>query len=195
MYNTPYFHAVLLFLSMVTSSLSTQLQSDLKSGNATLEDQTLYLKKQFSGGGTINLLTATQERIDGICSFDKNILQVGRVFVFNEIAIGYAKDAATGKEGALKYNIAAPAPLLNADFVIIQNGKEVLRKSVADLHNLAAGQNVKDQFTDLKSFKLLLDSKDIKIQLVFPDGVVMDDSADKHYIYIRLNGLQTAIKA
>ncbi|WP_157499527.1 hypothetical protein [Flavobacterium commune] len=195
MYNTPFFHIVLEFLKQVGNSLSAQLQGDIRSGKATLEDQTLYIKKNFAGGGIINLITPTTERIDGICSFDKNILQTGRVFVFDEISIGYAKDAALGKEGSLKYNIVAPAPLLNADFVIIQNGKEVLRKSVADLHNLAAGQNVKDQFTTLKGLKFLTDAKEIKMQLVFPDGVVMDDTTDKHYIYVRLNGLQTAIKS
>lgn len=195
MYNSAFFHTVLAFLSMVGASLSQQLQNDLKDGKATLEDQTLELKKQITGGGTIDLIDATTNRIEGICSFDKNILQTGRAFVFDQVSIGYAKDAATGKEGSLKYNVAAPAPLLNALFIITQNGKEVLRKPVSDLHNLAAGQNVNDQYTLLKSLRFLTDDKTIQIQLKFPPAVVMDDSTDKHYVYIRLNGLQTAIKA
>jgi hypothetical protein len=195
MYNTVFFHTVLAFLAMVSGKLSTQLQSDVANGNVTLKDQSLYIKKQITGGGIINLIDGNTNRIDGICSFDKNILQTGRVFVFDQISFGYAKDAVIGKEASLKYNVAAPAPLLNADFVITQNGQEVLRLPVADIHNLAAGQNVNDQYTLLKSLCLLTDDRTIEVQLRFPNGVVMDDSGDKHYVYVRLNGLQTAIKA
>ncbi len=195
MYNSNFFHIVLAFLKLVGPSLSQQLQADLNSGKATLKDQDLYIKKQISGGGTIDLIDALTNRIDGICSFDKNILQTGRAFVFDQISIGYAKDANTGKEGSLKYNVAAPAPLLNADFILIQNGQEIFRAPVADLHNLAAGQNVNDQFTALKALAFLTDDKTISMQLKFPPAVVMDDTTDKHYVYVRLRGLQTAYKA
>ncbi|MEN2415532.1 hypothetical protein [Flavobacterium mesophilum] len=195
MYNSTFFHTVLAFLQLVAANLSAQLQGDLAAGKASLEDQTLELKKQITGGGTIDLIDATTNRIDGICSFDKNILQTGRAFVFDQVSIGYAKDNAVGKEGSLKYNVAAPAPLLNALFIITQNGKEVLRKPVSDLHNLAAGNSTNDQYTQLKSLRLLLDDKTIQIQLKFPPNVAMDDTTDKHYVYIRLNGLQTTIKS
>ena len=195
MYNKEFFHIVLAFLQLVSGSLTEQLQSDLANSRVALDDQTMYIKKQISGGGTIDLIDATTNRIDGICSFDKNILQTGRAFIFDQVSIGYASDAAIGKEGSLKYNVAVPAPLWNAEFLIIQNGKEILRKPVADLHNLAAGQTVDDQYTLMKSLRLLTDNKTIEIKLKFPTGVVMDDSTVKHYIYVRLNGLQTAVKA
>ncbi|SDZ91046.1 hypothetical protein SAMN05443667_101256 [Flavobacterium gillisiae] len=195
MYNSVFFHTVLLFLGAISGQLSTQLQSDIATAKTTLNPQVLEIKKQITGGGTIDLIDATTNRIDGICSFDKNILQTGRAFVLDQISIGYAKDAATGKEGSLKYNIAAPAPLLNALFIINQNGREVLRMPVADLHNIAAGQNVNDQYTQLKSLCYLVDDKSITLQLKFAPGVVMDDTTDKHYVYLRLNGLQTSIKA
>ncbi|WP_163398160.1 hypothetical protein [Flavobacterium fluviatile] len=195
MYNTAIFHTVLAFLGMVIGSLTEQLQSDLNNSRVALDDQTLYIKKQISGGGTIDLIDATTNRVDGICSFDKNILQTGRAFIFDQVSIGYASDAAVGKEGVLKYNSAVPAPLYNAEFLIIQNGKEILRKPVADLHNLAAGNSVNDQYTLMKSLRLLVDNKTIEIKLKFPTGVAMDDTSLKHYVYVRLNGLQTAVKA
>lgn len=195
MYNTAFFHTVLAFLQLVAGSLTEQLQSDLGNSRVALDDQTLYIKKQISGGGTIDLIDATTNRIDGICSFDKNVLQTGRAFVFDQISFGYASDAAIGKEGILKYNVVVPAPLWNAEFLIIQNGKEILRKPVADLHNLAAGQNVNDQYTLMKSLRMLVDNKTIEIKLKFPTGVAMDDSTLKHYVYVRLSGLQTAVKA
>lgn len=196
MYNTPFFHVVLLFLGMIGNNLSAQLRGDIAAGKTTLNSQVLDIKKQITGGGTIDLLDATTQRIDGICSFDKNTLQTGRAFVFDEISIGYRSAADAGKEGELIYDTKCPAPLLNALFIINQNGREVLRMPLADLHNLSAGQNVNDQYTKLKSLCYLVDGdKSITMQIKFPTGVALDDSAVKHYVYIRLNGLQTSIKS
>lgn len=195
-YNSGFFHVVLAFLTMVGQGLSAQLNGDIRSGKTSLDPQVLDIKKQITGGGTIDLIDATTQRIDGICSFDKNILQTGRAFVFDQVSIGYKTATTTGKEGALSYNTAAPAELQNALFIITQNGREVLRMPVADLHNLAAGQNVADQYTTLKSLRYLADDKTITMQLKFPPGVALpDDTTNKHYIYVRLNGLQTTIKA
>lgn len=195
MYNSVFFHTVLAFLALIGGQLSSQLNGDLNSGKTSLDPQVLEIKKQISGGGTIDLIDATTQRIDGICSFDKNILQTGRAFVFDQIAIGYKSDAATGKEGALSYNAVAPAPLQNALLIINQNGREVLRMPVADLHSLVAGQNTNDLYTQLKAFRYLADDKTITIQLKFAPGVVLDDTTVKHYIYVRLSGLQTTVKA
>ena len=194
MYNTVFFHTVLAFLAAITNHLSGQLTNDISLGKTTLDPQILDIKKQISGGGTIDLIDATTQRIDGICSFDKNILQTGRAFVFDQVSIGYKSDANVGKEGSLSYDSKAPAALLNALFIVNQNGREVLRMPVADLHNLAAGQNVNDNYTQLKSFRFLADDKTITMQLKFPPAVALDDSSVKHYVYVRFNGLQTTIK-
>lgn len=194
MYNSAFFLTVLAFLSMSAESLSAQLIAHISNKKINLDPQVLELKKEISGGGIINLLDATTQRVDGICSFDKNILQTGRVVVFDEVSIGYKSDTASGKEGSLAYTSALPAVLQNALFVISQNGKEVLRMPAVDLTNLAAGQNASDQYTKLKSLRLLADDKTITMQLIFAPGVVLDP-ATKHYVYIRLNGLQTTVKA
>lgn len=194
MYNTPFFLTVLAFLSMSLESLSGQLIAHIQNKKINLDPQVLELKKEISGGGIINLLDATTQRIDGICSFDKNILQTGRVVVFDEVSIGYKADAASGKEGSLAYTQALPAALQNALFVISQNGKEILRMPAIDLTNLTAGQNASDQYTKLKSLRLLADDKTISMQIIFAPGVVLDP-ATKHYVYVRLNGLQTTVKA
>lgn len=194
MYNSQFFLTVLAFLSMSAESLSAQLIAHINNKKINLDPQVLELKKEISGGGIINLLDATTQRIDGICSFDKNILQTGRVVVFDEVSIGYKSDASSGKEGSLAYTSALPGVLQNALFVISQNGKEVLRMPAVDLTNLAAGQNASDQYTKLKSLRLLADDKTITMQLIFAPGVVLDP-ATKHYVYIRLNGLQTTVKA
>lgn len=178
----------------ITGKLSAQLQADIKSGTITLDDQTLELKKEIGGGGEISLLLASDNRIDGLCTFDKNTLQSGRAFIFDNISLGYATDAASGKVTQLSYNTAAPKELQNATLVITQIGREVLRLPVRDICNIETGNNISDEYRQLKSLRYLLDDQTIQIKLIFPDGVTLDGAA-KHYVYLRLNGLQTTKKA
>lgn len=193
MYNTVFFHTVLAFLGIMSDQLTVQLKQDANSKKVLLTPQVLEVKKIIAGGGTIDLIDATTQRIDGICSFDKNTLETGRAFVFDEVSLGYRSDLATGKEGSLNYSIALPAELQNALLIINQNGKEVLRMPAVDLTNLSAGQNASDQYTKLKSLILLADAKTITIQLKFAPGVALA-AGTNHYVYLRLSGLQTASK-
>lgn len=194
MYNSVFFHTVLAFLAIMSESLTMQLRGDANSKKVILIPQVLEIKKNIAGGGTIDLIDATTQRIDGICSFDKNTLEIGRAVVFDEISLGYRSDAAAGKEGSLAYTVALPAELQNALLIISQNGKEVLRMPAIDITNLAAGQNASDQYTKLKSLILLADAKTITIQLKFAPGVALA-AGTNHYVYLRLSGLQTALKA
>lgn len=194
MYNSVFFHTVLAFLAIMSDHLTIQLRTDANGKKVHLIPQVLEIKKNIAGGGTIDLIDATTQRIDGICSFDKNTLETGRAVVFDEISLGYKSDAAAGKEGSLAYTAALPAELQNALLIISQNGKEVLRMPAIDITNLAAGQNASDQYTKLKSLILLADAKTITIQLKFAPGVALA-AGTNHYVYLRLSGLQTALKA
>ena len=196
MYNKPFFHIVLAFLSVIGSQLSQQLQGDISQGKTQLDDQVLEIKKRIVGGGTIDLIDATTERVDGICSFDKNKLQTGRAFVFDKLSISYNTGATEGLEGKLPYTKALPAELQNALFIITQNGREVLRMPVIDLHNLAAGQKAADQYSELDSLSFLADDKTLTMQIKFAPGASLSANAGtEHYIHLRLKGLQTSIKA
>lgn len=191
--NTVFFQIVIAFLGGILTSLSEQLRSDISGGKVILDDQVLEIKKEIEGGSTIELIDATTQRIDGICSFDKDRLDTGRAFVFDQIAINYATDAASGKEGSLSYKIAAPKELQNALFVLVQDGREVLRMPVKDLTNITTGHNQADEYAALKSLRYLVDNRKIEMKIKFPPGVSLDSSV-KHYVHVRLNGLQTAKK-
>jgi hypothetical protein len=196
MFNKPFFHIAIAFLSMIAYQLSQQLQADIAGNKTTLDDQVLEIKKNIAGGGTIDLIDATTERIDGICSFDKNKLQTGRAFIFDRLSIGYQYGATKGLEGKISYNRAMPAELQNALFIINQNGKEVLRMPVIDLHNLASGQKVADQYSELNSLRLLADDKTLTMQIKFAPGATLAVTEGvEHYIHVRLSGLQTSVKA
>jgi hypothetical protein len=193
-FNTAYFHTVLMFLAMVSNQLSAQLREDITTKRFTLDDQVLEIKKEISGGSTIDLIDATTERVDGICSFDKDKLQTGRAFVFDKVAIMYKNDAASGKEGSLSYNAVVPAELQNALFIINQNGREVLRMPVIDLVNLETSFKASDEYTQLNTLRYLVDDRTITMQLKFPPTVALS-GATKHYVHVRLSGVQTSKKA
>ena len=196
MFNKPLFHIALAFLSIIGAQLSQQLQGDISQNKTSLDDQVLEIKKNIVGGGTIDLIDATTERVDGICSFDKNKLQTGRAFIFDKISVGYQYGATAGLEGKLSYSRALPAELQNALFIINQNGREVLRMPMIDLTNLAAGQKAADQYSELNSLRFLADDKTLTMQIKFAPGVSLPATAGtEHYINVRISGLQTTVKA
>ena len=194
MRNLAFFGIALAFLMDISARMSKQLQADLASANTTLDDQVLELKKEISGGSTIDLLDATDERIDGVNSFDKNMLKTGRAFIFDQISLGYATNAASGLVGNIEYNTKAPKELQNAILIISQEGREVLRMPVRELNNIHTATTESEEYKQLKSLRYLKDEATIEVKLKFPPGVALSDAA-KHYVYLRLNGVQTTKKA
>jgi hypothetical protein len=192
MFNTAFFHVVVAFLAAMSGQLKQQMITDLTNNTILLQSETLYVKKNITGAaGIVNLIDANTLNVPGICNFDKNNLQTGRVFVFDQICIGYKSDAASGKEGALAYTATAPAELQNAIFKITQNGKKIIELPVIDLHNAVTGTNRNDQYTQLKALGLLVDDKTIEMQLIFPTPMT---AGTNHYIHVSLSGLQTVSK-
>ncbi|MBF02075.1 MAG: hypothetical protein CMP76_02145 [Flavobacterium sp.] len=181
------------FLMAIKDRLSTQLQSDFQKSNVALQDQILEIKKEIQGGQTIDLLDATDDRIDGINSFDKNRLKTGRAFVFDEIAIGYASNANSGLAGSIDYVSDAPKELRNAIFILEQEGREVLRMPIKDLNN-KDGFKVSDAYKELRTLHYLSDDREVTAKIKFPPGVTLDPAV-KHYVYLRINGVQTSKKS
>lgn len=194
MRNLAFFMIAFEFLMGIKGRMSQQLQADLGSSKAVLDDQTLELKAEIAGGSTIELLDATTERVDGICSFDKNRLQSGRAFVFDQIALNYATHATDSNlEGSIEYSTKAPKELQNALLIISQDGRDVLRLPVRDVHNIVTGNASSDEYKQLKSLRYLVDERPIEIKIKFAPGVSLDGTK-KHYVYLRLNGVQTTKK-
>ncbi|MVO09753.1 hypothetical protein GOQ30_11345 [Flavobacterium sp. TP390] len=193
MNNKVFFVMAINFLIGIKERLSTQLQSDFQKNNVALQDQVLELKKEISGGGTIDLLDATDERVDGINSFDKNRLKTGRAFVFDEVAIGYATNAASGLAGNIDYVSDAPKELRNAVFILEQEGREVLRMPIKDLNN-KDGFKISDAYKELRTLHYFADNREITAKIKFPPGVTLDAGV-KHYVYLRINGAQTSKKS
>lgn len=194
MNNLSFFTTAMQFLLLISGYLTEQLKTDIQRSSCTLDDQVLELKKEITGGGTIDLLDANTLRLDGICSFDKNSLNVGRAFIFDQIALNYATDANSGMAGKVQYKTIAPVELQNAVFILNQDGREVLRMPIRDISNIGTGTNAEEEYKQLKSLRYLVDNREIKAQIKFPEGVSLD-ATKKHYVYLRLSGLQTTKKA
>lgn len=192
-YNTVFFHTVLLFLGAISGALTEQLRTDLSNNKMSLNNDELYVKKEIAGGGTIDLIDANTKNLKGICSFDTNKLKQTRAFVFDKISVTYATDATSGKEGELEYSTTLPAALQNADFVVTQDGREVFAKSLRSLTNINTGQNAADDYTSLRGLAYFVDDRQIEIQIRFPDGVALSNAA-KHYVYVRFDGMSTIKK-
>ncbi len=194
MNNKMFFTIASNFILGVAMLLSQQLRADIQNNSVTLDDQTMEVKKEIAGGGTIDLIDGTTERIDGICSFDKDRLKTGRAFLFDRVSVCYATDAASGKEGILEYNTKAPAVLQNALFTITQDGREVLRLPMRDVHSIHTGEKNADDYSELDTLRYLVDEREVKIQIKFPPNAALADNV-KHYVYVRLKGAQTTKKA
>ena len=197
MNNLAFFSIVINFLLGVQTQLTVQLQSDLSDSlnpKVVLQPQVLEIKKEVKGN-TFELLTSTTDRVDGICSFDQGgRLESGRAFVFDQVSIGYATNAAAGLEGNIEYDTKAPKELQNAIVIVKQDTREVLRMPFRDLHNIATGQTINDEYSQLKALCFLADNKKVEITVKLAEGVSLPTDV-KHYVWLRFNGLQTAKKA
>ena len=199
MNNLAFFSIVINFLLGVQTQLTVQLQSDLSDSlnpKVVLQPQVLEIKKEVTGN-TFELLTSTTDRVDGICSFDQGgKLESGRAFVFDQVSIGYATNAASGLEGNIEYDTKAPKELQNAIVIVKQDTREVLRMPFRDLHNIsrAYSTNGNDAYSQLKALCFLADNKKVEITVKLAEGVSLPTDV-KHYVWLRFNGLQTAKKA
>lgn len=193
--NKQFFITVMTFIAGISGMLSAQLQSDISRGNVVLDDQVMEIKKEIVGGGIIDLIDGTTERVDGICSFDKDRLKTGRAFFFDQISLGYATHATdAGLEGSIEYNTKAPVALQNALLIISQDGREVLRMPVRDVHSIHTAASNEEDYSVLQSIRYLVDEREVKVQIKFPPSVALPNNV-KHYVYFRIKGLQTAKKA
>ena len=190
------------FLTSVLVLLSSSLQGAINSNSFSLEPTDLYIKKQISGAsGIYQILDANTKQLDGVCSFDSDgRMETNRAAVFNRLVVRYGLGNDGDSPGGIDYVTAIPKELANAELEILQDGDQVLRKSIKSLF---AGDGDKDSFNkngddhcELASIRLLRDEKDIKINLRFPAGVAMPaaGAGTTPFIYVSLDALVTKKK-
>ncbi len=186
---------ILSIQSRFSASLAALIGPVLK---IVLNPVDLYIKKDItSASSSFPLLDANTKQLRGVVSFNANgRLAQNRAVVFNKIFIGYQTDAAAGKEGELVYNKAAIGALYNADLIISQDGREVLRQNISSLMNLGTPQAIDDNYATLENLRYLVDDQDVEIDLEFANGVSMPASGVAYqYLFVKIKGYETQRKS
>lgn len=193
------FLLLLVGIGALSSSLDNTLQRS--ADKVTLQAFEIFNRQNISGAaGIYEFLNDTVNKSDGICNVDKGVLPQNQAFVFNGVSISYATELAD-KEGAAAYGAAAPAALRNAEFTIVQNGREVVNLPVASLTNpfTANSTSERDNWYVLPSMAYLTDNEYFDMKFKFPKGVsiaaAVAGADGNHYAEVRLAGHRTVKKA
>ncbi|EAR15432.1 hypothetical protein [Robiginitalea biformata] len=186
------------FILAVAALLSTSLQNAINDGKLGLEPNELFVKKQIDGAsGIVKLIDSNTKQLDGVCSFDSDgRMNQNRAAVFNRLTVHYGTGNDGAGAGTIDYSDAIPAVLLNAEIVISQEGRQVLRRSVRSIvAGDGSGVETKagDQYADLSSLRLLADERDVQINLHFATGAAMPaaGAGTTPFIYVSLDALTT----
>jgi hypothetical protein len=174
----------------VKGSFSLDTAHKLEDGQLILRDNTEFIRKEVTAGGTVKLIDPNTTIKTGVSSFVGNKLDKTINHVITHLRLGYATDEYSGKEAELVYSNeenAVPAALRNANIVITQDGKPVIKLPVMDFIKPANDGN--SSFTELSSFALIKEEQPFTIMLEFPDGATM--GAGVHYVEVALKGMAT----
>lgn len=183
------------FLKTVILFLSASLQAAITNGDYFLDPTDLYVKKDISGaGGITRILDVNSKQLDGVCSFDSDgKMDQNRAAIWNRIVVRYGLGDANADPGTIDYNTAIPKELANADLVITQKGRVVLRKSVRSLFAKANENETGADHLNLASLRLFVDDENVEINLHFPAGVNMPAAGvgATGFIYVSIDALTT----
>lgn len=183
------------FLLSVVGLLSSSLRTAIEGNNFFLDPTDLYIKKQISAAsGTVKLLDANTKKLDGVCSFDSDgKMDQNRAAIWNRIVVRYGLGNDGASPGGIDYNTTIPKELANADLVITQKGRQVLRKSVRSLYAKANETEAGADHINLSSLRLFVDDEDVEINLAFPAGVstAAAGAGTTPFIYVSIDALTT----
>ncbi len=186
-----------LFLMTMIGALDAQTQADVASGKVQFVDADVYLRHNITGAaGTFDLLDENTTKTIGLTNWDGNKLAKTINMALERVRLGYATTATGGitKPEALKYSNKlsdAPAALLNAELVIVQNDKPIVEIPVQrffgeSVNNRPVGA---EDSVVLDSLRLIKENVPVGIQIKFPKGVALPDA--NHFVEVHLIGTQT----
>jgi hypothetical protein len=163
-------NAVVGLLMDRAGDFSGELSSLISQGAVSVRETTDYISKEISGaGGTINLVEASTDKKEGVTTFNGNKFpqNVAKLIDAIELRVGKGNP---NNLGAIKFNQAEPAQLMNAHLIIEQNGRKLLEKKVSDFIADGTEINAEDRFVPLSLPLILRDVEDFDIKLKFPTG-------------------------
>lgn len=161
-----------------------------------IDDGDLYIRKEITGaGGTIDLITASTTKTNGVTTFDKNRIPATIRMVLERISFGYATTQSNNTDGEAGQRYAnlvsgVPAILVNADLIIVHAEKTIVEVPVERLLTKGSVLGTVGAGADsywLDSLRELKPNAEINIRLRFPEGKSLGSDA-KHFVELHLIG-------
>lgn len=190
-----------LELQAQKGEIAPETISAIKNEKLILEDEPLYVRKQITGGGEIELLTANLDESVGITNIDKRKLPKFVNYIFDALQFGYAKAATTTKTAVnvVYDSIIAnvPVALQHANLVIKQNDNPIFTMPIKQLlqqEKLRIAEG--DAGYQLKSMRHIKEEVPFQISIKFPDGVTLppEAGADDHFVEVWIKGVRTRLR-
>ncbi|MBW1296432.1 hypothetical protein [Aquimarina litoralis] len=182
------------FLQSQSQVLSTGLRTDMSNGSIRVLHHIGYIRKEITGGaGTIQLITAKTDKVDGISTFNGKKLDSGEAVVFNAIAVGFKHSANQVSPAALSYGSTEEPAIRNAKLIVSQGPRKIVELPLLDL--IRADRDMvkpEDRYYNLGDWYVLADEQAIDIDIKFPEDVSVPVTANEHdYIEVLFKGYQT----
>lgn len=183
------------FLGTVILLLSQSLQGAVNQGNFFLDPTDLFIKKEITAAsGKYSLLDSNTKKLDGVCSFDSDgKMDQNRAAIWNRITVKYGLGSTGDSPGSISYNTAMPKELENAELVISQKGRPVLRKAIRSLFAKGNETEAGADYINLSSLRLFVDDEDVAIDIHFPATVAAAaaGAGTTPFIYVSIDALTT----
>lgn len=190
-------------LKRQVGNLNPKTREDIAQGKNWARDYTLYVRRQITGrDGVYRLIEANNSKELGITNIDKDRLPEGEDIGIEAIAIRQGSHATETDPKAIANYTAVMSSfeceLRNAEIVIMQDTKEILRLPVSSILSGATntiGSNKDTAYRLGDNAFVLFANKAFQINLEFPEAVATTSaSASKFHVEIELYGKQLSSK-
>jgi hypothetical protein len=178
--------------------LTAETKTAIGSERMMLEDEPLYIRKQISGGGEIELLTSNLNESVGVTNIDKKKLPKYVNFILSGIQFSYAT-AASGTKTAVQVVYSSliadcPVQLQHANLIIKQNDNPIVTMPIKELlqqEKIRGSEG--DNGYEFKYMRLIKEEVPFQISIKFPDDEVLPGGVD-HFAEVRIKGTRTRLR-
>ncbi|KAB8153379.1 hypothetical protein EZY14_009105 [Kordia sp. TARA_039_SRF] len=169
-----------------TNYLSEDFKRKLKNGSVMFTPSSLMIRKEVSAGGKVNLLEEQTKKVQGINSFDGDMLNKNRIFIGTHVVVKYAAEASGSNPSTLDYTTNLPKGLKSSNLKTVQGKRILTTLPIAAINDAA--------FTDELYFNLgnpifFQDETLTEVEIEFPSTVDLAPGAgNSSYIEVSYLG-------
>ncbi len=174
----------------VAIAATCQTKRSTQHGVNEVKDAFHVIRKEvpFAINNVVNILDENADKVKGLQTFKGNQLQSVAAILVTKLKVGYAADAASGKEGDLIYNADMTPFVRNSFLVVRQFGAEIARIPFTEFDSRTVGNNTEDRFYHLEKPFPIYGEEPFEIQVECP--AIGTAPTTKGYLEIEAAGLQ-----